>query len=356
MIFRELEEKYKEMMLESALGNEGKVDKKLSGMCGDVYILDRGPSSFPRYSCAKIPKLLKGLSEDAVNARFVNELENQLKYFHHQYVHWAYDFKEVMGVPVALFRYWGSDLRKVINNGNHSLISKLSIIVYLCIGLKHCNKNGMISHQDLKPENIFIRNMRDDFRELPKEDVYIFPLIGDFGLANASIDSNFFEGARPYMAPEQWLNNTLSSKTDVFSLGVILFELVSDGYHPVGIKLSDFWPEPPPGNGKKWIRPEPWRKWATGGDLINKGLEKDFDPDILILIKGMLATNQEVRPKIEDVLVRLLEIIKSNDESSHSQLILLINHYDSQVTTEDLEHKWPSLFTRWKRFKDKFGQ
>lgn len=353
--FHGLDDKYKKLMLEGALGNEGDIISIASGMCGDVYIFDRGPSTHPRYSCAKIPKLLKGTTEQEVNKRFVNELRNQLKYYHHQYVHWAYDFKEVMGVPVALFRYWGSDLKKIINEQDTSLVNKISIMVYLSVGLRHCYNNGLVSHQDLKPANIFIRNLRNDLRGLPEQDIYDFPLVGDFGLANASIESEFFEGARPYMAPEQWNKETLSSKTDVFALGIILFELMSCGYHPVGIKLCDYWPVPLPDNSKKWTKADHWRKWSISGSSINEEVESLIDVNVLGLIKKMISLSPHERPQISEVIETLLQILKDFDKSSYSQVQFLINHYDEQVSTESLEVKWPSLFHRWKRFEEKFG-
>ncbi|EPY5360318.1 protein kinase [Klebsiella pneumoniae] len=352
--FYDLDDNLKELLLKLIL-NEGDVVSINSGMCGDVYIFDRGSNTIPQYSCAKIPKLIDGVSDKEIYARFVNELKNQLKYYHHQYVHWAYDFKEVMGVPVALFRYWGSDLRKIIKSSSSSDINKISIIAYLCAGLRHCYSKGLVSHQDLKPENIFIRNMRNDFSVPVEQDVYNFPLLGDFGLANASVDSNFFDGARPYMAPEQWERRPLSSKTDVFALGVILFEMMSGGFHPAGIKLSDFWPKPIEGNTKKWTKAEPWKKWASNAGAISADVGVLVDGDILELVNKMLSSNPDNRPDISVMIDDLLQLLKSRDMSSFVQVSQLISHYDSQASQVSLEESWPYLSQRWKMFKTKFG-
>ncbi|WP_193067830.1 protein kinase domain-containing protein, partial [Halomonas sp. 3D7M] len=261
--FHALDEHQKKLMLEIALGNKGKCVSVSEGMCGEIYVFDQGGNVSPRYVCAKIPKPLTNISVEETNNRFVNELKNQLSYNQQRFVHWAFDFSEVLGTPLALFRYWGSDLEKVIRKPElSSKVEKLSILVYVCSGLSHCYKRGLVAHQDLKPANIFLKNVKSDFCDLPDLDIYSLALIADFGLANASLDSSVFGGSRPYMAPEQWDEFELSPKTDVFALGVILYELMSGGFHPVGIKLSDYWPMPLKNNSKKWTKADAWRKWA----------------------------------------------------------------------------------------------
>lgn len=71
--FYDLDDNLKELLLKSNL-NEVKVASKNSGMCGDIYIFDRGSNTAPQYSCAKIPKLIDGVSDKEIYARFVNEL------------------------------------------------------------------------------------------------------------------------------------------------------------------------------------------------------------------------------------------------------------------------------------------
>ncbi len=225
MAFYALDEHQKKLMLEVALGNKGKSVSVFAGMCGEIYVFDQGENTFPRYVCAKTPKHLQHVPIEEINSRFVNELKNQLSYNHQMFVHWAFDFTEVLGSPVALFRYWGGDLEKVIRNSELSSVTeKLSIMVYVCSGLIHCYKNGLVAHQDLKPANIFLRDVKSEFRDLPDLDIYKLALIADFGLANAFLNSSVFGGSRPYMAPEQWSESELSPKTDVFALGVILHE------------------------------------------------------------------------------------------------------------------------------------
>lgn len=352
--FYALDENERKMMLEVCLGKNGTVTNKNNGQCSEIYILDQGKHVIPRYICAKVPKLSNNCNEKEAGIRFIAELKKQLSFYHHNFVHWAFDFKVVMGAPVALFRYWGSDLDKLIKNSDASRIQKLSIMVYICSGLQHCYSNGLIAHQDLKPANIFLRDIRKDFSVLPNFDIYLFPLIADFGLANAFKDSNVFDGARPYMAPEQWNKSELSMKTDVFSLGVIFFELMTNGYHPAGIKIRNFWPQPAAGNSNKWTRPDNWRKWSFQEVKIDTNLLGSIDTISMTLIKEMLSTCPENRPQINDVLARILSLIKTESLDSYNQIHMLLTYFNNQVSTEPLEEQWPYLFDTWNKFKSKF--
>jgi eukaryotic-like serine/threonine-protein kinase len=348
-----LKPEIKKILLEKMIGH-GTLVEISEGMCGEIYIFDQGIGTYPRYVCAKIPKIRNGLNPQEAAQRFVAEMNNQLKFYRHPFVHWAYDFKELMKVPVALFRYWGSDLDKLIQHNQSSEIEKYSILVYICEGLEHCYARGLVSHQDLKPQNIFIRDIKSEFTNLPQLDIYKRPLIADFGLSNASIDIGIYDGARPYMAPEQWNQQTLSPATDIFALGVIFYQLLSGGLHPVGIKLHEYWPNPLPNISKKWTRPEEWKKWSCNGAKIN-------DPDLkvsnnsLALIREMLSHNPNNRPNIGTFKTFLLTQIKLIDEHSFLNVNLLREHFNKFSSNESLEKSWPSLFDTWNWFQERFS-
>lgn len=352
--FHALNDCQKKLMLEVALRNKGSCVSVSEGMCAEIYVFDQGENVFPRYVCAKIPKPLKKFSIEEINNRFVNELKKQLSYNHHIFVHWAFDFLEVFGSPVALFRYWGRDLEKVIRNSEiSSSVEKLSIMVYVCSGLSHCYKRGLVAHQDLKPANIFLRDLKGKISDSRELDVYNFALVADFGLANAFLDSSIFGGSRPYMAPEQWAESELSSKTDVFALGVILYELMSGGFHPVGIKLGDYWPRPVEGNSKKWTKPDAWRRWAETA-RVNFEISPSIEPSVKSLVHEMLSIDPVYRPSIEVVKIKLLDIIRNKSQKDFAQLDLFLNYYENKASVEPLNYRWPYLAERWERFQAKF--
>ncbi len=96
----------------------------------------------------------------------------------------------------------------------------IGIIFKCCLALDHAFRQGVV-HRDIKPANILI-----DADDNPK--------ITDFGLAlnlhkDMSKDSTFVMGvgSPAYMSPEQIKNYPLNQKTDLYSLGVLLFQLLT---------------------------------------------------------------------------------------------------------------------------------
>lgn len=96
----------------------------------------------------------------------------------------------------------------------------VGIIFKCCLALDHAYKQGIL-HRDIKPANIMV----DDKDE---------PKITDFGLAvylnkDLNTDSTFITGAGSpaYMSPEQVKGYPLDQKTDLYSMGVVLFQLLT---------------------------------------------------------------------------------------------------------------------------------
>jgi len=111
----------------------------------------------------------------------------------------------------------------LLERGSLSVKESIEIFLQICSGLEHAHKNGIV-HRDLKPSNIIIVKSASG-----KQIVKIF----DFGLAqleNAEQKLTAFNttvGSPPYMSPEQVCALEVDSRSDIYSLGCLLFETLT---------------------------------------------------------------------------------------------------------------------------------
>lgn len=348
MIFYDFDEPRRKTEIEKAFGKGKVVDIITSGRSSDVYVIDMGIDVTPRCVCAKVPKLYKKENKHNRFKAFLKEMEYQRQFFHHQFVHWAIDFKKVSGVPVAFFRWWSGDLDSKITENKLTDISKLSIMVYICYGLMHCYSKGLIAHQDIKPANVFIRNMRESVNVSDALDIHNFALIADFGLANAFKDKGDFRGSPPYMAPEQWDQQTLSSKTDVFALGVVLYQLFSENYHPVGINFQELYPNQTTQEQKNEAK-EKLRAWRDSGcKIVDSRLN---DATLSQFIERMIAYSQTERPDISEVIDFLKSRIRAESTDNYDQLEFLVQYFDNSAKKDK---SWTYVESQFKKLKENF--
>jgi serine/threonine protein kinase len=321
--------------VEILLSKYGKVTHRSGGMCGSVFFFDQGENAHPRYIAVKVPRAPSDNPAER-HRRFLREIQIQHNTFSHEFVCHPFDYEIVFDTPVALYRATSGDLSKWIPQAGFSNAGRLSTLSYLCAALIHCRQRGVLNHQDLKPQNVLMRDYRSDFDGLPVEDVYTVPLLADFGLANMSLEHDRADGPKPYMSPEQWSENKANGASDVFSFGVIMYEVMTRGIHPIGERVSDWWPTPREGNSKKWLRDDHWKRWAKAGNAIapNPQVSGDFER----LVRDCMSPKPELRPSFEEVQGRLLRLLRSLDSRAYDQAAFRINYANSNAGTVD---DWP---------------
>ncbi len=166
------------------------------------------------------------VTDPAFLIRFHREAQNAANLTHPNIVA-VYDFGQDQGRPYIVMEYVpGLDLRTLLEqNGALSIPQAVDICYQVCAGVGHAHRSGLV-HGDLKPGNVLIRS--DGHAK-----------VVDFGLARALGESAMDEagelvwGTPAYFAPEQAAGGRVSPATDVYAIGVILYEMLT-GQLPFG--------------------------------------------------------------------------------------------------------------------------
>ena len=158
--------------------------------------------------------------DEEMMKRFVHELRYSRKITHHNVIR-IYDFLFIRGNYAISMEYFPSHtLGNEVNEKPLPLAKAVRYATDICTGMAVAHQQGII-HRDLKPANVLI-----DETGLVK--------IVDFGVAAAQLEGDtqltktgYVIGSPKYMAPEQILGKKVDERADIYSLGVILYEMLT---------------------------------------------------------------------------------------------------------------------------------
>ena len=199
---------------------------------GGMGIVYRAEQRVPmrREVVVKVIKL--GMDTRLVIARF--EAERQaLAMMDHPHIAKVYDAgTDSKGRPYFVMEYVkGTPIVDYCDRNHVSIRDRLELFTQVCQAIQHAHHKGII-HRDIKPSNILVST----------QDGKAFAKVIDFGIAKATsqrlTDRTLFTehvnmiGTPAYMSPEQADGNIdIDTRTDVYSLGVVLYELLT-GHTP----------------------------------------------------------------------------------------------------------------------------
>ena len=184
------------------------------GAMGTVY--RARDESLDRDVAVKV--MTAGATDADARARFEREARAAARLSHPNIVV-VYELGEHAGAPfMALELLEGTDLQRAIEEGvRPDPRATLPLVLQLLAGLGHAHEHGIV-HRDVKPSNVFLPLGR------PVK-------VMDFGVArlagHGTTTAGTIVGTPNYMSPEQVAGGELDGRSDLFSAGLILYELVT---------------------------------------------------------------------------------------------------------------------------------
>ena len=267
------------------------------GGMGEVYLAH--DTKLDRTVAIKV--LPAELAKDQTRMRrFVQEARTASSLSHPNVAH-IYEIEEIDGVPfIAMEFIDGETLRHRISHSELSLSEVLEIANQIAAALAAAHAAG-VTHRDIKPDNVIVR-----------PDGYVKVL--DFGLAKltdrtsetdkeaptramVNTDPGTVMGTVGYMSPEQARGHATDARTDIWSLGVVIYQMVShhlpfEGSSNSDIIASILGKEPPP--LARYARSVPEAlEW-----VITKALTKETD-ERYQTAKEMMVDLRRIKQRLE---------------------------------------------------------
>lgn len=204
------------------------------GGMGAVYLAERTDGKFEQKIALKLLK--REMNTREIRRRFEQE-RNILASLEHPNIARLLDAGTTDDqIPFIAMEYIeGLPISEYCESQSLSLEARLDLFQTVCQAVNFAHRN-LIVHRDLKPSNIFVT--KDGVPKLLDFGISKI-LSGEFDNANTATVTKLGAMTPAYASPEQLQNKSVTTATDIYSLGVILYELLS-GHRPFEEKENDF--------------------------------------------------------------------------------------------------------------------
>jgi serine/threonine-protein kinase len=267
---------------------------------GSVYLATRKTGHFEQRVAVKL--ILRGVYDQTALRRFRTECQILARLEHPNIARMIDGGIHSDGTPfIAMEFVDGEPIDEYCQRSELDLRSRLELFVSVCAAVEHAHKHSTI-HRDLKPGNILVT--ADGSVKLV-----------DFGIARV-LDAAGQDAQRtatahvcmspPYASPEQMRGDILSTASDVYSLGVVLFKLLT-GRLPFDssmgpLELERKITEAPPTRPSEMVRAEPGGRWTS-----ERQLRGDLDTIVLMAMRGEPDRRYDSARSLADDIRRHLE-------------------------------------------------
>jgi serine/threonine-protein kinase len=210
------------------LGSWELVEQLDAGGMGVVYRARRADSSYDQDVAIKLIRPVHLLAEPAVRQQLFDRFDNErrlLARLNHPNVARILDGgSTASGIPYLVMEYVdGRSLTDHCRDGALSVPQRLRLFARVCDGVQEAHRH-LIVHRDLKPENVLVGADGE-------------PRLLDFGIARTleqvtpdatGVATTLTAMTPAYASPEQVAHRPLTTSSDVYSLGVMLYQLLTD--------------------------------------------------------------------------------------------------------------------------------
>jgi hypothetical protein len=274
-----------------------------SGGMGQVWLARRTDGLYDGLAAIKLMRLAS--ADAGANARFARE-GRLLGRLNHPNIARLLD----AGVTAAGERYLvleyveGERIDRWCDAHRLTLAQRVALFTGVCRAVAHAHEN-LVVHRDLKPSNIFVA----ENGEVKLLDFGVAKLLEDESGESTALTQEAGAAMTPqYAAPEQLTGGAVSTATDVYGLGMVLYGLLSGARPyttgPLGEVSRPLWSLPPEAEFAERVA----ALRATSVKALRKGLHGDLAVVVAKAIKATPAERYRAVPDLADDLQRVLDL------------------------------------------------